>query len=377
MVMGPTVGLILADLGAEVIRIEPIGGDKTRELIGSGSGYFAMYNRNKKSLCVDLKSKKGSAIAKKLVLGADVLIENFKPGTLDRLGFEYESLSSENPELIYCSEKGFLSGPYENRTALDEVTQMMGGLAYMTGPPGRPLRAGASVIDVMGGMFGAIAIFAAIIERNKTGKGQKVTSSLYESTVFLMGQHMAQFAVTGEAPEPMPNRVSAWAVYDVYDTSDNEQVFVGVVSDAQWQKFCHAFNLAEWVDNPDYMRNTDRVLKRDIIVPKIRKLFAGYSKVELMKKLEQIDVPYAPIVKPVDLFDDPHLKQSGGLLPLTLPNGTQITLPALPFEMGGKRFGVRHDLTNPGENSVEVLQNLNYAPEDIKQLINDKVIGVS
>lgn len=377
MVMGPTVGLVLADLGAEVIRIEPLGGDKTRELIGSGSGYFAMYNRNKKSLCVDLKSKEGKAIVKKLVLDADVLIENFRPGTLDRLGFDYESLSVENPGLIYCSQKGFLSGPYENRTALDEVTQMMGGLAYMTGPPGKPLRAGASVIDVMGGMFGAIAIFAAIVERHSTGKGQKVTSSLYESTVFLMGQHMAQFSVTGKAPDPMPNRVSAWAIYDVFDTGDNDQVFVGVVSDAQWDKFCRAFEITEWIDNADYSQNTDRVLKRDSIVPKIRSLFLTFTKAILMDKLEKIGLPFAPIVKPVDLFDDPHLEQSGGLLDLTLPNGTPTKLPAMPFEMAGERFGVRHDLTKPGENSDEILQGLNYAPEEIKQLINDGVIGVA
>lgn len=377
MVMGPTVGLVLADLGAEVIRIEPLGGDKTRELIGSGSGYFAMYNRNKKSLCVDLKSQEGKAIVKKLVLDADVLIENFRPGTLDRLGFDYESLSVENPGLIYCSQKGFLSGPYENRTALDEVTQMMGGLAYMTGPPGKPLRAGASVIDVMGGMFGAIAIFAAIVERHSTGKGQKVTSSLYESTVFLMGQHMAQFSVTGKAPDPMPNRVSAWAIYDVFDTGDNDQVFVGVVSDAQWDKFCRAFEITEWIDNADYSQNTDRVLKRDSIVPKIRSLFLTFTKAILMDKLEKIGLPFAPIVKPVDLFDDPHLEQSGGLLDLTLPNGTPTKLPAMPFEMAGERFGVRHDLTKPGENSDEILQGLNYAPEEIKQLINDGVIGVA
>ena len=153
MVMGPAAGLVLADLGAEVIKVEPVGGDKTRRLRGSGAGYFSMYNRNKKSLAVDLKSPEGKGIALKLIEQADVFIENFRPGALDKLGFGYDALSSLNPQLIYCSEKGFLDGPYAHRTALDEVAQMMGGLAYMTGPPGRPLRAGSSVIDVTGGML--------------------------------------------------------------------------------------------------------------------------------------------------------------------------------------------------------------------------------
>nr|WP_255399457.1 CoA transferase [Oceanicoccus sp. KOV_DT_Chl] len=200
MVMGPTVGVILADLGADVIKIEPIQGDNTRRLKGSGAGYFPMYNRNKKSLCVDLKSEQGHQLAERLAAKADVVIENFRPGAMDKLGFGYEQLSALNPRLIYCSLKGFLSGPYQHRTALDEVTQMMGGLAYMTGLPDRPMRAGSSVIDITGGMFGVIGILAALEERHRTGKGKEVVSSLYETTAYMVGQHMAQQAVSGEEP---------------------------------------------------------------------------------------------------------------------------------------------------------------------------------
>ena len=183
MVMGPSAGMMLADLGAEVIKVEPIGGDKTRKLKGSGAGYFAMYNRNKQSICVDMKSEEGLKIVTKLVEGADVVIENFRAGALDKLGLGYSELSKINDQLIFMSAKGFLKGPYQNRTALDEVAQMMGGLAYMTGPSGRPLRAGASVIDVMGGMFGVIGILAALVQRPESGVGQHVTSSclLYTS----------------------------------------------------------------------------------------------------------------------------------------------------------------------------------------------------
>ena len=250
MVMGPAVGAILVELGAEVIKVEPVGGDATRQLLGSGAGYFSMYNRNKKSVCLDLKNPRGLAIARRLAASADIVVENFRAGTMDKLGLGYDSLAAENPRLIYCSEKGFLSGPYEHRTALDEVAQMMGGLAYMTGPPGRPLRAGTSVIDVTGGMFGVIGILAALEQRHRTGRGQKVASSLFETTVYLVGQHMAQKAVTGQAARPMPVRISAWAIYDVFETRDGEQVFVGVVSDSLWEKFCAAFELRELGANP-------------------------------------------------------------------------------------------------------------------------------
>ena len=238
MVMGPSAGLILADLGAEVTRVEPIGGDRTRALQGSGAGYFAMYNRNKRSICLNLKDSAGINLARRLARDSDVVIENFRPGTLERLGLGYDTLRADNPRLIYCSAKGFLAGPYEERVALDEVAQMMGGLAYMTGPPGKPLRAGASVIDVTGGMFGVIGILAAVERRHRSGEGAHIKCSLFETTSFLVGQHMAQMAVTGKPAAPMPARTSAWAIYDVFDTGAADQIFVAVVSDAQWRAFC-------------------------------------------------------------------------------------------------------------------------------------------
>ena len=184
MVMGPAMGVILADLGAEVIKVEPIGGDKTRRLKGSGAGYFSMYNRNKKSICVDMKTDAGMQLVMRLIESADVLIENFRPGAMEKIGLGYEQLKAFNPGLIYCSLKGFLSGPYENRTALDEVAQMMGGLAYMTGLPDKPTRAGSSVIDITGGMFGVIGVLASLERRHTTGQGEFVSSSLFETTTW-------------------------------------------------------------------------------------------------------------------------------------------------------------------------------------------------
>jgi len=375
MVMGPAVGAVLVELGAEVVRIEPIGGDSTRHLLGSGAGYFPMYNRNKRSICLDLKAADGLEVARRMCASADVVIENFRAGTMDKLGLGYESLAATNPRLIYCSEKGFLSGPYEKRAALDEVTQMMGGLAYMTGPPGRPLRAGTSVIDVTGGMFGAIAVLAALQERQLTGRGQKVSSALFETTIFLVGQHMAQMAVTGQPAKPMPVRISAWAIYDVFETRDGEHVFVGIVSDGLWQKFCEAFSLAALGADESLKTNSQRVLQREALLPHVRELFKTYSKAELVPILERTGLPFAPIGKPEDMFVDPHLTASGGLGATTLPDGRETRLPLLPIEMDGRRPSQGGKLAKPGEHTDEVLRALGITPAAIDELRQRRVVA--
>ncbi|MFM8480758.1 MAG: CaiB/BaiF CoA transferase family protein [Gammaproteobacteria bacterium] len=375
MVMGPAVGAVLVELGAEVVRIEPVGGDSTRSLLGSGAGYFPMYNRNKRSICLDLKSAEGLEVARRLCASADVVVENFRTGTMDKLGLGYEALAAVNPRLIYCSEKGFLSGPYEKRAALDEVTQMMGGLAYMTGPPGRPLRAGTSVIDVTGGMFGAIAVLAALQQRHLSGRGQKVSSALFETTVYLVGQHMAQMAVTGQPAKPMPVRISAWAIYDVFETRDGEHVFVGIVSDGLWQKFCEAFSLAELAADESLKTNSQRVLQREALLPRVRELFKRYSKAELVPILERTGLPFAPIGKPEDMFEDPHLMASGGLGATTLPDGRETRLPILPIEMDGRRPSQGGKLAKPGEHTDEVLRDLGMAQSAIDELRQRNVVA--
>lgn len=375
MVMGPAIGAILGDLGADVIKVEPISGDKTRNLTDAGSGYFLTFNRNKRSIAVDVKSKQGKDIVLKLLTGTDVFIENFRSGAMEKLGLGYDDLKSLNPKLIYCSAKGFLEGPYQNRTALDEVAQMMGGLAYMTGPPGQPLRAGSSVIDIMSGMFGVIAILAAVQERQTSGTGQKVTSALFENVVYLMGQHMAQTATTGSPPPPMSVRVSAWAVYDIFETKDDEQVFVGVVSDGQWKSFCAAFGLTDFREDKAMDLNANRVAKRNLIIPIINTLFKQYTKQDLMEKLEQTGLPFAPISKPEDLFEDPHLNESGGLLDIDLPQGGQTKLPALPIQMKGNRFGVEHQVPKLGEHTREVLKELGFDDVLINQMVEELVVS--
>ena len=366
MVMGPCAGLMLADMGAEVIKVEPLGGDKTRRLRGAGAGYFPMYNRNKKSICINLKSDAGKAAVLDLIKSADVFIENFRPGALEKLGFGYAALKALNPRLIYCSEKGFLDGPYAHRTALDEVTQMMGGLAYMTGPPGQPLRAGSSVIDVTGGMFGAMGILAALNERHATGKGKHISAALFETTVFLVGQHMAQKAVTGTPAAPMPARVSSWAIYQLFDTKDGEQVFVGVVSDGQWKILCEAFELEHLLTDPELAENRDRVIHKDKFLPQIIEKFKSMTKSELMEKIENLGLPFAPIGRPEDMFDDPHLNAGAGLIDMEMEDGERCKLPALPISLDGERLGLHLNPPKAGEHTEELLGALGLDIADLK-----------
>jgi len=372
MVMGPTCGMVLADLGAEVIKVEPIGrgheGDNTRRLLGSGAGFFPMFNRNKKSLALDLKTPEGKEAALRLIATADIVCENFKPGTMKKLGLDYESLKKLNPRLIYVSLKGFLPGPYEHRTALDEVVQMMGGLAYMTGRRGDPLRAGTSVNDIMGGMFGAMGAMAALAQRAQTGEGQEVQSALFENNVFLMAQHMMQYQVTGQAAAPMPERISAWAVYDVFVVKDGEQIFLAVVSDTAWKLFCDAFNYPDLLNDPRLLSNNDRVRARDWLIPILRERLQVFSAAHLSDVFEKNSLPYAPITAPHDLLDDPHLKATGGLAPDELNDGREIQTVLLPLSLNQTRLKVRHSAPRLGQHNESLLNSLGYNSEEIQKL---------
>ncbi len=379
MVMGPTCGMVLADMGAEVIKIEPIDGDRTRRLLGAGSGFFPMFNRNKKSIAIDLHNPAGAELARQLAATADVVAENFKPGTMTKYGLDYAALSSVNERLIYVTCKGFLPGPYDHRTALDEVVQMMGGLAYMTGRPGDPLRAGTSVNDIMGGLFGAIGALGALVQRGITGNGQEIQSALFENNVFLVGQHMMQFAMTGLAPAPMPARVSPWAIYDVFAVKGGEQIFLAAVSDAQWVTFCDALGFDDLKNDPALATNNQRVEMRPTLLATLQSRLVLHSAQELADLFERVGLPFAPISKPEDLFEDPHLIATGGLADVRLPDGPRagesVKTTLFPFTMDGDRLRVRLHPPKLGEHTKELLAGIGISEERVDQLLRDGVVA--
>lgn len=379
MVMGPTCGMVLADLGAEVIKVEPVGGDRTRTLVGAGAGFFPMFNRNKKSIAIDLHSPDGARVARKLAATADIVVENFKPGTMTKYGLDYAALSRANDRLIYVSHKGFLPGPYEHRTALDEVVQMMGGLAYMTGRPGDPLRAGTSVNDIMGGLFGAIGALGALIQRRITGRGMEIQSALFENNVFLMGQHMLQYAMTGRHPAPMPARDNPWAVYDVFTVRDGEQIFLAAVSDAQWRVFCDVLGLADLKADPAMATNNQRVAQRPALLATLRSRLADRTAGDLAAIMERAGLPFAPIRKPEELLDDPHLLATGGLADVRLPDGEKagqsVKTTLLPILMDAHRLGVRLDPPQLGAHTRELLAGVGYSAREIDALVAQHAVA--
>jgi crotonobetainyl-CoA:carnitine CoA-transferase CaiB-like acyl-CoA transferase len=374
-VMGPTTGMLMGDLGAEVIHIEPPAGDATRRLRGFGSGYFAFYSRNKKSLAVNLKADEGKKIVMDLVKKADVVVENFGPGTMDRLGYGYDALKEITPDIIYCSMKGFLSGPYEKRAAMDEVVQMMSGLAYMTGEPGKPMRAGTSIIDMGGGMFGLIGILTALYKREQTGEGIFIKSALFETAAYFMGQHMAYGALTDDPVPPMPARVSAWSIYRVFETQDGP-IFIGIISDKHWKAFCTAFGRDDWLADERLGTNNDRISEREWLHPAVAEMIAKYPRAEVTSRLDKAAVPFSPIARPEDLYDDPHLNDGLGLLETVLPAGVTAKLPRIPLEMGGHDFGLRRNPPQIGEDSTDLLKELGYTDEQIAALVDGGVVAV-
>jgi len=358
MIMGPSCGMMLAQLGAEVIKVEPPKGDKTRELKGMGTAFFPLFNRGKRSVVLDLTLMQDRVTFDALLAKADVFVENFRDGQLEKQGINVETLREKYPELIIAGHKGFLSGPYEHRPALDEVVQMMSGLAMMTGSLEQPKRVGSSANDIMGGMFGVIGILAALLERQKTGLGKDIRVGLFENCLFMVAQHMVQYDMTAVPSVPMPDRVHAWPIYDIFNTRDGQKFFIGVVTDGHWLSFCQTFGLAAFLDDPRLQNATDRIAARAWTVPIVAEKMANQNIADLETMLDQLNIPFSRINRPEDMFNDPHVLRDGGLVTATDVNGQKFRSPALPIELDGQSLGADLIVPELGHHTADVLAEL-------------------
>jgi crotonobetainyl-CoA:carnitine CoA-transferase CaiB-like acyl-CoA transferase len=370
--------MLLADMGADVVRVEsPDGGDPFRT---SNEAMFTYLNRNKRAIAINLKSNSGRSAFLELVRSADVVLDNFAPGVVERLGLSFQELSEVNPRIIYLSLKGFLPGPYGGRPLLDELAQMMGGLAFMTGPPGRPLRAGAAVVDLGGAAYGVIGVLGAIIQREETGRGQNVKTGLFETVVYWNGQHMADAAASGLHSVPFPERAQAnrlgWGVYDLFDTSDERMVFVGVTSDAHWRRFCVALNLPELADDPNLRTNALRMTSRNWLIPRLQECISAIDANELQRRLDEAGVPFAPVNRPDELADDSHLNESGQLLESPVSSDRHAKLPKPPFTSSEYDITLRRPAPGLGEHTREILHSAGFSESDILALAAEGSIGL-
>ena len=366
MIMGPSCGMFLALMGADVIKVEPPDGDRTRVLTGMGVGFFPLFNRGKRSVVLDLKSEAGLAAFHRLLDRADAFVENFREGALAERGLGPEVLRRKHPRLIVVSHKGFLSGPYQNRTALDEVVQMMTGLAFMTGPRGRPLRVGSSVNDIMAGLFGAFGILAALREREGTGKGSEVRVGLFENCLLLVAQHMVQYELEGTVAPPMPERDFSWPVYDIFETAEGEQLFVGAVTGGQWQALCRLLKLEDLLDDARLQTQMDRIKARDWVVPRVADAIRAQRKADLLPRLEALNIPHSPIAKPADMYSDPHVNRSGILVHSRMPDGREFRAAGMPLEFDGANVCEAADVPRLGEHTEAVLREIGCSDEQVR-----------
>ena len=367
MIMGPSCGMFLAFLGAEVIKVEPPEGDKTRHLTGMGRGFFPTFNRGKKSITLDLKSDEGLDTLYRLLATADVFVENFRDQSLSKMGCAPEVLREKYPSLIVASCKGFLRGPYEDRTAMDEVVQMMTGMAYMTGPTGRPLRIGSSANDIMAGLFGALSVLGALLQREKDGSGHAIRIGLFENCLLLVAQHMVQFDLEGREAPPMPEREFSWPVYDIFETGDGKKIFIGAVTEGQWKILCDILGLHVLKADPRLQRRMDQIEAREWTIPLVARAVSGAQSKALMEELEKSGIPFSSINRPAEMYLDPHVNREGGLLKSALPEGGNYRAPGLPFEVDGQSVGgFTIDLPAIGKDTKEILSSLGISKKVIQ-----------
>lgn len=380
IVAGPAAGQMLADMGADVIKVESVdGGDQVRQMPGSMTAMFHFLNRNKRSVALDLKGE-GAAIFLQMAKHADVVIDNFSYGAIERMGLGYEVVSNTNPGLVWLSIKGFLPGPSEAQPMLDELAQMAGGLAFMTGTAQKPTRAGASIIDLGAAAYGIIAVLAALRQRDTTGQGQRIVAGLYETSVYYVAQWMATSQYSDEPSVPLATMQQGprmgFSVYQLFDTADAQRVFVGIMSDAHWVRFCKAFGPDAQLDDERFVRSAGRLSNRADLNAIIGGVIVRHTRDDAISKLKSANVPFAPVRRPDQLGDEEHLTASGQLVDTPFPNGRTGHLPKMPFRASGFDMRLRHAAPALGADTAKVLAELGYSDAEVTGLAERKAIGV-
>ncbi|MFC3602420.1 CaiB/BaiF CoA transferase family protein [Deinococcus soli (ex Cha et al. 2016)] len=370
---GPLCSMLLGDLGADVIKVEPPGGDDTRAWgppFQTGpdgareSSYFLSVNRNKRSVTLDLKAGEGLEAARRLIAGSDVIVENFRPGTLERLGLGWDDLHATHPRLIYASITGFgLSGPYRDRAGYDVIAQGMGGLMSYNGEAGgEPLRVGVAVADVYSGALITQAILAALYARERSGRGARVDVNLLESVIALGSSQVGRYLATREVPVPTGNDHRSIVPYGTFPCADGF-VNIAVGNDALWRRFCVALDDPELGADPRFATNEGRVTHRADLDTRLLPALARHTRADLMIRLEVAGVPCGPVNDLSDVFRDPHVQARGVAVPVPHPTLGETTVTSPPWRFGGEALPVRRAPPTPGQHTGEVLSELGLSPE--------------